>query len=272
MTTSLKAYRQGREALLAQIVTELSSDERFVAAWLTGSYARNDQDDVSDLDLHVIVAEPYSELLCVRQEQVSHKTPPERLTLFSKFGQPALIHENNNNAPENGTFTFILYSGSSLMIDWTLRPQKSAERPVQSLILFDKANIPVAPAPEPDELELSKKSVAEIWAFFWMMTAVTIKYVIRQDDVFVTRWLEILHGLIEEIERQLHRQPQQYMRGSLSRLQITHDQQIETIRSLCNQMKSLAPKIMDFSGAILALPSEEIEGLLVLADEDHAGH
>jgi hypothetical protein len=272
MTTSRKAYSQSREVLLTSIITELSADERCRAAWLTGSYARNDADEVSDLDLTVVIADPYSEVLCARQEQVSPKTTPERLALFSKFGKPALIHENNNNAPEGGTFTFILYSGSSLMIDWTLRPQKSAERPFSSVILFDKVNIPVSPAPEPDELEQSKASVAEIWAFFWMMTAITIKYVIRQDDVFVTRWLEVLHGLIEEIERQLHREPQQYMRGSLSKLQPTRAEQIEAIRSLCRTMKSLAPQIEEFSGKNLLLPSEEIETLLALADEDHARH
>jgi hypothetical protein len=37
-------------------------------------------------------------------------------------------------------------------------------------------------------------------------------------------------------------------------------------------MKSLAPQIADFSGKTLALPSEEIETLLALADEDNAGH
>ena len=270
MNSNLEAYRQSREVLLTSLVTELSADERCVAAWLTGSYARNDADEVSDLDVTVVITEPYGESLCARHEQVSHQTTPERLALFSKFGKPALIHENNNNAPPGGTFTFVLYAGSSLMVDWTLRPQKSAERPFNSRILFEKANIPVSPAPGPDELEQSKKSVAEIWAFFWMMTAITIKYVIRGDDVFVARWLEILHGLVEEIERQLHREPQQYIRGSLSKLQFTRKEQIESIRSLCSTMKSLAPQIEDFSGKTLALPSEEIDTLLALADQDHA--
>jgi hypothetical protein len=156
------------------------------------------------------------------------------------------------------------------MVDWTLRPHTNVERPFQSLILFDKANIPVSRAPEPDELEQSKKSVTEIWAFFWMMTAITIKYVIRHDDVFVTRWLEVLHGLIEEVERQLHREPQQYKRGSLSTLQPTRNAQIESLRALYGKMESLAPQIEHFSGAVLARPAQEIETLLSLAEEDHA--
>jgi hypothetical protein len=37
-------------------------------------------------------------------------------------------------------------------------------------------------------------------------------------------------------------------------------------------MKSLAPQIEEFSGKKLLLPSEEIETLLALADENHARH
>src|SRR5687768_1254321 len=117
MKTSLESYRQRRDTLLANIVKELSSDERFAAAWLTGSYGRNNADEVSDLDLNVIVAEPYSGSLCTRVEQVSQQTTAERFALFSKFGMPALIHENNNNAPEGGTFTFVMYSNSAVMMD-----------------------------------------------------------------------------------------------------------------------------------------------------------
>lgn len=270
MRNNLEAYRQSREVLLTSIITELSSDERCTAAWLTGSYARNDADGLSDLDIAVVIAEPYSEILCNRQEQVSPETTPERLALFSKFGMPALIHENNNNAPEGGTFTFVLYSASALMVDWTLLPQKNAERPLQSLLLFEKANIPVARPPEPDPLEASQKFVAEHWAFFWMMAAVTAKYIARGDGVFVTRWLENLHGLVEEIERHLIGKPSEHIRGSLSHLQPTREMQTEALRSLCLTMQALAPQIERFSGTMLAPPSAEVETLLALVDDDNA--
>lgn len=272
MKTSLEAYRQSRQALLTAIVTELSADERFLAAWLTGSYARNDADHVSDLDLQVVVDALYSDVLCARREQVSHQTTDERLALFSRFGRPALIHENNNNAPEGGTFTFVLYGDSALMIDWTLLPQKNTKRPSSSRLLFDKANIPVSAPPEPEELEQRRKAVLEQWAFFWMMTAVTIKYIIRRDGVFVSEWLEHLHELIQEIERQLHGEPRKYSRGSLSQLQPTPEKQIELIRSLCRKMQALASEIEHFSGTNPALPIEEIETLLALADEEYARH
>lgn len=270
MNTSLEAYRQGRDALLGQIASELSQDERFVAAWLTGSYARNEADDVSDVDLRLVVAPAYSAPLCARQEQVSSRTTSERLALFSQFGKPALIHENNNNAPEGGTFTFVLYTGSALMVDWTLIPQEGAERPIQSRLLFEKEAIPLASAPEPEEPERAKKIVAEQWAFFWMMAAVTVKYIVRGDVVFVTEWLEHLHGMVREIERHFRREPWNYIRGSLSRLQSTPEKQVGSIRSLCQKMQTLAPQVEHFTGILTAVPMEEIEALLALADTKYA--
>jgi predicted nucleotidyltransferase len=100
---SLRAYLADRETLLAEIIKTLSADERFVAAWLAGSFGRDDADAVSDLDLTVVVSDPYSERLCAHPRQVSAQTTKERFDLINKFGQPAVLYENNHNAPEGGT-------------------------------------------------------------------------------------------------------------------------------------------------------------------------
>jgi predicted nucleotidyltransferase len=274
MKNQLEVYRQSRDTLLARIVAELSNDERFAAAWLTGSYSRDNEDEVSDLDITVVVAGSHSDILCARQEQVSHKTTPERLALFSRFGTPALIHENNNNAPEGGTFTFVLYAESALMVDWILIPFARAKRPHLSRLLFDKANITPLPQREREELEQSKKDVAEQCAFFWMMTAITIKYIIRGDLVFVQIWLEELHKLIREIERRMEGISwlQAYVRGSVSQFQPTREKQIASLRELVLKMQRLYPAIQEFTGSELAAPAAEIEFLFSLADESHASN
>jgi hypothetical protein len=264
MKTDLASYRKQRESLLTEIVEKLSSDERFVAGWLGGSYGRNDVDEVSDLDLSLIVAKPYTTALCTRAEQVSHRTTEERFELFSEFGSPALIHENNNNAPEGGTFTFVLYSESAIMVDWVLVPRAKATRPFQSSLLFDKVGIPISPPAEPEDLEQSRKSVAENWAFFWMMTAITIKYIIRDNGVFATQWIENLHRLIHEIERQMNREASTYTRGSLSTLQSTREKQLESILKLCNRMQELQPKVREFTNSEPITPLAEIETLFSL--------
>jgi hypothetical protein len=265
MTTNLDIYRDKREALLARIVNDLAMDGRFAAGWLTGSFAREVTDALSDIDITVVVADPYSEVLCRRLEQVSSGTSPERHLLFSQFGPLALIHENNHNAPEGGTFTFVLYSESALMVDWILVPQSKAIQPYQSKLLFDKIGIPGAPPPEPEPLAQSEKAVAETWAFFWMMAAITIKYILRQDGVFAAHWIESLHGMVREVQRRLDGKPLQYTRGSISSLQPDSEKQLKSIRELCHRMLELKPRVSEFIDSEPLTPIVEIEELLALA-------
>ncbi len=264
---NLKSYRESRDTLLAKIITDFSKDERFVAAWLTGSLSRNEEDSVSDIDISLVVSDKFSTTLCMKLAQISAQTSHERLLLFSQFGSPALIHENNNNAPENGTFTFMLYTESALMVDWILIPESKAIRPHNSKLLFEKISVPTAPPPEPEDLEQSRKSVAETWAFFWMMAAITIKYIIRGDSVFVTAWIENLYKLVKDIERRINKEAWSYTRGSLSQIQTTSEKQVESIRKLCERMQRLRPQVSEFIKSEPANPMSEIEILFSIVNK-----
>src|SRR5258706_13463737 len=267
MTRTLSLYQERRDAMLAEIIAALSNDERFVAGWLTGSFSRNAADSISDIDINIVVSDMHSTNLCLKLELVSAQTSPERYSLFSQFGTPALIHENNNNAPEGGTMTFVLYAESAIMLDWVLVPQSKALRPYESHLLFDKAGIAISDLSHLENLNQRKKSVAEKWAFFWMMAAITIKYIIRGDGVFVAHWIENLHSLIREIERQINGEPWNYTRGSLSQLQTTREKQIESLKQLCKKMQDIKPKVAEFSGSEALLPLEEIETLFFLVNK-----
>lgn len=267
MKTDLESYRKQRDALLAKIAETLSTDERFVAAWLTGSISRNEADSLSDIDLRLVVADSYSRDLCARPEQVSAQTSPDRYALFSQFGTPALIHENNHNAPEGGAFTFVLYAESAVMVDWTLVPQTKVMRPASSRLLFEKFPISLEPLPASEDLEQSRKAVAEQWAFFWMMTAITIKYINRGDGVFAVEWIEHLHGLIHEIERRLGRRFWAYARGSFSTLQPTRGKQLESLRQLCHKMLGLKSRVAEFTGSEPLTPRSEIDKFFMFADD-----
>ena len=267
MRPSLDTYRSRRDSFLSEVVTTLSNDDRFVAAWLTGSLSRNEADSLSDIDLSLVVSEQYSSSLCRRLGQVSTETSPERLSLFSQFGLPALIHENNNNAPEGGTFTFVMYSKSAIMVDWVLIPQAKAERPFLSKLLFDKGNIPVSVPSQPETLEYRKKAIAEQWAFFWMMTAITIKYIHRKDGVFAVTWIEHLQSISRNIERWLNGEPWTYHRGSFSQLQTTPEKQIESLKQLCQKMEKLHSTVSEFTGSNLLMPLVEIEVLFSFVND-----
>lgn len=267
MKQTPESYRAQRDQFLADITGLLSQDERFGAGWLIGSISRNEADFLSDIDLRLVVADAYSTNLCTRLDQVSAQTAPERYALFSQFGVPALIHENNNNAPEGGTFTFVLYAESAIMVDWVLIPQSKAQRPDQSKLLFDRVGIPISYPIEHETLEQRKKSVAELWAFSWMMTAITIKYIIRNDGVFAAQWIDYLHGFIQEIERKMEGRPRQYTSGSLSTLQITREKQLESMRELCKRMQDLKPRVAEFTDSEPLTPSAEIELFISFANQ-----
>jgi hypothetical protein len=266
MTKAIEAYTQQRDTFLQSLVERLSVDDRFVAAWLTGSFAKGQQDALSDIDLTLVVADKHCQALCERPWMVSAQTTQERLALFSLFGQPSFLHENNHNAPQGGTFTFVAYAESAILVDWVLRPQKDALRPESSRLLFDKAGLPIQPPTQPETYEQRAEKASEIVAFFWMMAAVTVKYIRRGDMVFVTTWLEELTKLVYEVERRINGQGWEYKRGSSSELKVTPQEQLEAIQQLCTRMEKLMPEVARLGGYVAESPLSTIEILIGLLD------
>ena len=269
MNHSLQKYRESREHLLSQMTETFLNDETFVAAWLTGSYSRNDADAVSDLDLTVVISDQASESLCRKTQQISSQTINERLELFRKFGEVAILHENNNNAPEAGTFTFTLYAQSHLMVDWILIPQSKAFRPLETQLLFEKSPIPVIPVTVPESSEQRARAASERVAFFWMMMAITAKYLIRKDQVFVTQWLEELTRILQEVDRLIAGKPWQYSRGSRTVLEASINGQKQAMLKLGEKMQRLLPKLLKMGGNSLPSPMPEIQALLDLVENEY---
>jgi predicted nucleotidyltransferase len=267
MNKSIQTYTKERETFLQAIVEQLSTDERFVAAWLTGSFARGEQDTLSDIDITLVVADEYCQTLCARPKMVSAQTTKERYDLFRLFGQPALIHENNNNAPAGGTFTFIAYDQTAMMVDWVLRPLSGASRSEPVLLLFDKVNIPTQSPAEPASQEQRAEEASEVMAFFWMMTAITVKYISRGDDMFVNTWLEELTKIVFKVERLIKGQAWHYKRGSHMELKTTADEQITAIRLLCERMENLKPELASLGGYVPKSPMTTIETLIRVGQE-----
>ncbi|HSJ89508.1 MAG TPA: nucleotidyltransferase domain-containing protein [Anaerolineales bacterium] len=267
MNESIQSYIKHRESFLRDVVEKLSTDERFVAAWLTGSFARGEEDTLSDIDITLVVANEYCQTLCARHDMLSAQTSQGRYNLFCSFGQPALIHENNNNAPEGGTFTFIAYDPSAVMVDWVLRPFTGAQRPEGAKLLFERVNIPIQSTAEPESQQKRAQQASERMAFFWMMAAITVKYIYRQVDVFVNTWLEVLAGLVSEVERRIQGQVWQYKRSSRNKLAIAPAEQIAAIRRLCKQMESLQQHVADLGGYVSESPMTVIEPLIRVAQE-----
>jgi predicted nucleotidyltransferase len=243
MSTELTDYAASRDQLLKQIVTSMKQDDRFVAAWLAGSFGRGEQDEISDLDLHVVVADAYSERLCSRPWQHGARTTGERLALFQQFGAPSVIYDAHENAPEGGTFTYVLYQDTALNVDWMLIPQASATREEQTLLLFDKIGIPMEASPQAESVEKRGQDASVQAGLFWVMSPITIKYMLREEPVAFQDFLEMLHGLLREAEGLVAGKAVPYQGRAFAPLYVTQEQRVAAVRELCERMLRLMPEI-----------------------------
>jgi hypothetical protein len=264
MSTSLTAYKAERDLLLSRIIETLSSDRRITAAWLEGSFGRGEADEVSDLDLHLAIEDAFSERLCFHQRQTNAGTIAERMALIAAFGQPAIIHENHVNAPAGGSFTFVLYAGSSLMVDWILTPRASSRRPAQSRLLFDKVGIPVQPSEAPESPQELAEHTSERIAFFWMMASVTCKYIKRAKDVKVQWFLDVLNETQDEVEQLLAGDAWNGSDSHDIELAVSPSEQASALRRLCVKMEKLAGQAGNLGAAVPPSSLPEINILLDL--------
>jgi hypothetical protein len=227
---TLAAYSAAREELLLRIHRHLEGDPRFVAAWLGGSYGRGEQDAVSDLDLFVVVQDVFAFPLCRRQAAKASGTTPERLALFQQFGEIANIHENHSNAPLNGSFSSVLYRDPPVIVDWVLLPQTGAARPPATHLLFDRAGIPISGSNDTGDTN----QLAEGTAFFWMMAAVTAKYIVRGKAERAQELLAFVEDITGEVEKLSGRPVKSFPAFSTDR----HSQSVRLLR-LCDAVEIL---------------------------------
>lgn len=262
---NLTAFQKGREMLLATITKGLLQDERVVAAWLLGSHARDESDAVSDIDLSVAIADAHSQTLCRREEIVTARPAAERLALFSQFGEPVNVHENNHNAPPGGTFTSILY-WPAYMIDWMLVPCSQAQRPDTSLLLFERVPIPLRQPPAPPEPGRFAIQVAEQVAFFWMMSAVVAKYLVRGELGFARCRLDELWALVRYVECSLNGREYVHHRGLNLSWSVfpTWEEVRDVLVSLGDKMEGHMATAATMGIALQPAPKGAIEALLEL--------
>lgn len=266
-TNLLQEYASARDALLERIVVSLEHDLRFVAAWLTGSFSTGENDEVSDLDLTVIVSQVYSDELCIRPETITNRPPMDRLSLFRQFGSIDFAYENNRNAPTGGTATNVMYAPLGLRVDWVLVPEETAQQPENVKLLFSNIDVPSMPKSALDSQEERAKDAAEMVGFFWLMATTVAKYLIRGDGVFVTNWLENLTGLTLDVERRINGIPDQYHRGSMTRLHIEPAEHIAQLRQLCERIETLTPQVVALGGNVWLETRVGVERWLDMADQ-----
>lgn len=264
MSTNRTAYAEARDALLERITATLKSDERFVAAWLAGSFARGEQSWWSDLDLHVVVAEEYSETLCAQPWLSGARTTGERLTLFQQFGEPAVVYDVHANNLVGGTFTYVLYQESGVNVDWMLIPQAIAHLEDPSLMLFRKRELPTPPVEQLPSPEQCAEHASLYVGFFWMIAASSVQNLLHGDLVqfhTVLRWLE---DSIREVQAALRGEHAPFMKASRIQLLTTQEERVAVLRSLCDEMETLMPQVVASGGYVPTSPRSAVELRLAL--------
>lgn len=252
-------YARNREETLAHIVAFLSQDERFVAARLTGSLGRGDGDELSDIDLRVVVADAHAERLCACAPQLSAGVASaERLALYEQFGRPLVFCEAPSFGPTGGCFNQTAYRETAVTVDWVLLPQKDAHLPRRECrVLFDKVGLPTEPPPAPEEMEERLSSAARDIHLFWMMTSISVKYLLR-DIMMGDRFIYGNAYLLQGVKQRLAGETPHYQHITLP-LATTRSEQAAQIRQQCTEMLVEMTKLAALGGQVPDDPMSIIE-------------
>ncbi len=269
-TAALAAYAARRDAWLERTIAFMRADDRFVAAWLAGSFGRGAHGAVSDLDLHVVLSDDANPLLH-KPVQVWANTTPERRAVFEKLGTLVLTHENHWNAICNGTFTLLIYA-DLVMVDWQFIAVSQAIRPHFTQLLFAKRTIPYAPAPLPEDAATRHADLVEQTGYFWLMTGTACRYIVRGDAPATVAQLSMIHGVLDGLERLLRQEPDIWGRHILPPFELPAADApawISRLRGYCRLMVELYPRIeAEVGHPPQPGPLAQIEALLALADND----
>ncbi|HLK60203.1 MAG TPA: nucleotidyltransferase domain-containing protein [Chthonomonadaceae bacterium] len=231
MAGSLQARRQERDALLERIVRCIQEDKRVVAAWLAGSLGRGEGDDLSDIDIWIVVADNYSRYVIAG-----------RRAFVQRVEMPLLMKEAPQNAPQDGGYLLTLHSGTlgPHQVDWYWQAQSKATLPADATVLFDKVGIPPESASEVSAAQRAAE-VSERVAFFWAMIGITAKKVARRQPWAALTMIGMVQNTLAEIQRGLG-----HARGVERHSDLpptTPEDQMQRLRILAGEIQALEPEI-----------------------------
>ena len=172
----LSDYRSERDAWLAQTWQMLENDPRVVAAWLFGSLGRGTADDLSDVDILVVLDDACADaIMSQRQEHIR------------AVENPLLLLDAPQNRPPDGAYNMALYKGryGPHQVDWYWQPQSHARVPTETRLLFDHISLPRLDTPphfdyQPVPERTQTEAVAQAVNFFWVMLLIAAKYAARK--------------------------------------------------------------------------------------------
>jgi len=246
---ALRAHGQDRDALLERITEVLEQNPQVLAAWLLGSLAVGTADDWSDIDLYVAIADDQYEMVV-----------QQRLDLYRRFGHVVHVQSIKRNDQNPGAnFNLLVYRGG-LEVDVTMFPHQLAHRPAWSLLLFDRAGIPVDEEPVRTPQERQAEMQLHLDAF-WTAAVIALKEIGRgyiTGAASTIQWMsesfDMLWRLLycqdehyPELRERRHRLAHPELEALISRLGALIDKPtaLSVVQDLCSQTEQLHPALKE---------------------------
>jgi len=249
MRKALGGRRAEREALLARITQMLEGDARIAAAWLFGSVGRGEADDLSDLDLRVIVFDEHIAGICAGRQAYA-----------AQAGEAVLFQEAPQNRPAGGAFLLALYAGEfgPQEVDWTWEPLSGACLWPQTRLLLNRAGLsrqeemPWGYQPRPAQTPL-EEAVQRV-SSFWAMLLIIAKYAARSPQEEQMGLIGMSVQPLREVSEYLGLSPR-YVMETLP----PHgrpQEKLRLLRGLADEMEALMPAVEARGGMVpwAALP------------------
>ncbi len=190
---SLTELGQHRDNVLTRLTSNLAGLSAVRAAWLCGSFGRGEQDEWSDLDLHVALTD----------ESFAGFSENPR-PLFELAGDPLLVQAGfPSDSMPGGQFWLVVYRGP-VEVDWNIGPVSLACRPLHSMLLFEQQPIPMADSPSPPGAESIASDSQRAIEFFWAMAPIALKYAGRGHTRLAVRQVDLLASAYSRLWRAIN--------------------------------------------------------------------
>ncbi|MBA3378560.1 MAG: nucleotidyltransferase domain-containing protein [Chloroflexia bacterium] len=185
------AYCRERDCLLSWIVNALRSDETVVAAWLGGSFGRGNADDLSDIDLWVVVEDDQINAIAAAPS-----------AFVRALVRTIMEIEAPGNAPSGGAYLLTWIDGASgpQQVDWYVQSASKAVRPANTALLFERQPIPVGYPREMMSPEAMRAALNDAVRDSLLMAFIATKHARRGDPWTTASQLMHLAACIGTVE------------------------------------------------------------------------
>jgi len=255
----LTVYRQERDDLFRRITSQLMHDSRVMAARLFGSLGRGDADELSDLDLWVIVADEHMVEIAA-----------SRRAFVASMGEPVLLVEAPQNAPVGGAYLMAYYDAPTAphQVDWYWQACSQAGVTPNARLLFDRANLPHAewPAYFTGGENSYEHQPLNIVSFFWAMLMITAKHALRAPWADEMKLLPYILHPFQQTQRLLQPDGPVFALESLPPQPSPHDK-LHILRRLADEMKTLQPRVVAHGGMIPERAASSADQYLGMIEE-----